>query len=91
MADGTFEVRIAGRGHQVAPTDCWLRLFQDLAQRDERKVRHVSLVRLEQLYPFPSIALSEELEAFKHCEFVWCQEEPKNMGAWTHEIGRAHV
>ena len=41
-------------------------------------------MRIEQLYPFPNIALSEELEAFKHCEFVWCQEEPKNMGAWTH-------
>ena len=41
-------------------------------------------MRIEQLYPFPSIALAEEMESFKHCEFVWCQEEPKNMGAWTH-------
>ena len=40
-------------------------------------------MRLEQIYPFPARALIQELSRFKMAEFVWCQEEPKNMGAWT--------
>ena len=38
---------------------------------------------LEQLYPFPAKALITELSRFKNAEMVWCQEEPKNMGAWS--------
>ena len=41
------------------------------------------LLRLEQLYPFPARALIHELSRFKEAEIVWCQEEPKNMGAWS--------
>ncbi len=40
-------------------------------------------MRLEQFYPFPAIAVSKELGRFKQAEVVWCQEEPKNQGAWT--------
>ena len=43
----------------------------------------VYLLRLEQLYPFPMKALLTELARFKNADLVWCQEEPKNMGAWT--------
>jgi 2-oxoglutarate dehydrogenase E1 component len=39
-------------------------------------------MRVEQLYPFPSKALVNELSRFKQAEIVWCQEEPRNMGAW---------
>ena len=39
-------------------------------------------MRLEQLYPFPTKALIQELARFKTAEMVWCQEEPRNMGAW---------
>jgi len=39
-------------------------------------------LRVEQLYPFPSKALVSELTRFKEAEMVWCQEEPRNMGAW---------
>ena len=39
-------------------------------------------MRVEQLYPFPSVSLSKELEKYPNAEVVWCQEEPKNMGAW---------
>ncbi|MGA7544294.1 MAG: hypothetical protein WBW08_00470, partial [Methyloceanibacter sp.] len=39
--------------------------------------------RLEQLYPFPARALIQELSRFRDAEMVWCQEEPKNMGAWS--------
>jgi len=64
---------------------CTGKVYYDLLEeREQRGLDHVHLVRVEQLYPFPSIALAEEMESFKHCEFVWCQEEPKNMGAWTH-------
>ena len=40
-------------------------------------------MRFEQLYPFPYKALTTELSRFKSAEVVWCQEEPKNMGAWS--------
>jgi 2-oxoglutarate dehydrogenase E1 component len=40
------------------------------------------LLRVEQLYPFPTKALVQELSRFKTAEMVWCQEEPRNMGAW---------
>ncbi|MEC9100661.1 MAG: 2-oxoglutarate dehydrogenase E1 component, partial [Pseudomonadota bacterium] len=42
----------------------------------------------EQLYPFPREALLEELARFPEAEIVWCQEEPKNMGAWSFVDGR---
>ncbi|MBH1973866.1 MAG: hypothetical protein I8H94_02190, partial [Rhodobacteraceae bacterium] len=41
-------------------------------------------LRVEQLYPVPKKSLTTELSRFKDAEFVWCQEEPKNMGAWFH-------
>jgi 2-oxoglutarate dehydrogenase E1 component len=44
----------------------------------------VALVRLEQLYPFPAETLQRELERFPNAAVIWCQEEPKNMGAWAY-------
>ena len=49
---------------------------------DALKRDNIHIIRLEQLYPFPYEALEEELIDFKNCEMIWCQEEPKNMGAW---------
>ncbi len=40
-------------------------------------------MRVEQLYPFPLKALVTALARFKQADVIWCQEEPKNMGAWT--------
>ncbi|MAM69189.1 MAG: 2-oxoglutarate dehydrogenase E1 component [Rhodospirillaceae bacterium] len=57
--------------------------FDLLAAREEMKISNMALVRLEQLYPFPSISLSKELKKYPNADVVWCQEEPKNMGAWT--------
>ncbi|NKX44072.1 2-oxoglutarate dehydrogenase E1 component [Roseicyclus persicicus] len=54
-----------------------------LEERDARGIDDIYLLRLEQFYPFPALALMKELERFKGAEIVWCQEEPKNQGAWT--------
>src|SRR5690606_25066451 len=57
--------------------------FDLLAERDARGLNDVYLLRLEQFYPFPAQSLIKELGRFKGAEVVWCQEEPKNQGAWT--------
>ncbi|MEP5938690.1 MAG: 2-oxoglutarate dehydrogenase E1 component [Erythrobacter sp.] len=54
-----------------------------IEKRDEEGCDDVSIVRLEQLYPFPGDPLAVRLERMKNLEeVVWCQEEPKNNGAW---------
>ncbi|MET4807733.1 2-oxoglutarate dehydrogenase E1 component [Limibacillus sp. MBR-115] len=63
---------------------CSGKVFYDLLEaRDAQKIKDVHILRLEQIYPFPVDALAEELEPYKHCELVWCQEEPRNMGGWN--------
>lgn len=57
--------------------------FDLLEERDARGLDDVYLLRVEQFYPFPAMALTKELERFKNAEMVWCQEEPKNQGAWS--------
>ena len=52
-------------------------------ERERRAANDVYLLRVEQLYPFPLKALAVELGRFKGADIVWCQEEPRNMGAWT--------
>jgi 2-oxoglutarate dehydrogenase E1 component len=62
---------------------CSGKVYYDLlAERERRGVRDVHFLRLEQLYPFPAEPLAELLEPYRHCHLVWCQEEPRNMGAW---------
>ena len=57
--------------------------FDLLEAREKLKKDDVILFRIEQLYPFPVKALVKELKPFaKNAKFFWCQEEPKNMGAW---------
>tara|TARA_Y100001936_G_C15701303_1_gene471133 strand:+ start:59 stop:613 length:555 start_codon:yes stop_codon:yes gene_type:complete len=46
------------------------------------KKQNVFILRLEQIYPFPYDVFSNELKRFQNCEIIWCQEEPKNMGAY---------
>ncbi|MBE9639076.1 2-oxoglutarate dehydrogenase E1 component [Salipiger mangrovisoli] len=63
---------------------CSGKVYYDLLEeRDARGIEDVYLLRIEQFYPFPAISLVKELERFKGAEMVWCQEEPKNQGAWT--------
>ncbi|WP_425091393.1 2-oxoglutarate dehydrogenase E1 component [Tropicimonas sp. S265A] len=63
---------------------CSGKVYYDLLEeRDSRGIDDVYLLRLEQFYPFPALALMKELERFKNAEVIWCQEEPKNQGGWT--------
>ena len=57
--------------------------FDLLEERDARGIDDVYIMRFEQFYPFPAISAVGELERFKNAEMVWCQEEPKNQGAWS--------
>jgi len=62
---------------------CSGKVYYDLyEEREKRGVDDIYLLRVEQLYPFPTKALVHELSRFKQAEIVWCQEEPRNMGAW---------
>ena len=64
---------------------CSGKVFYDLIKtREDRKIKNIKLIRIEQLYPFPNDAVLRELKHYKDSEIVWCQEEPKNMGAWTY-------
>jgi 2-oxoglutarate dehydrogenase E1 component len=63
---------------------CSGKVYYDLlAERDARGLDDVYLLRLEQIYPVPVMALTAELSRFGNADVVWCQEEPKNQGAWS--------
>ncbi|SKA35592.1 2-oxoglutarate dehydrogenase E1 component [Consotaella salsifontis] len=63
---------------------CTGKVYYDLYEaREERGIDDIYLLRVEQLYPFPARSLMHSLSRFPNAEMVWCQEEPKNMGAWT--------
>src|SRR5206468_1688987 len=85
--DGTF--------HEVLPDNldpagvrsivfCSGKVYYDLlAAREARKVTNVALVRLEQLYPMPYDAIQKLVARYPAgVKLTWCQEEPRNMGAW---------
>ena len=63
---------------------CSGKIYFDLLEaREKLKRDDLVFYRIEQLYPFPAKALAKELKSYaKKAKFYWCQEEPKNMGAW---------
>lgn len=62
---------------------CTGKVYYDLLQyRDQEKIEDVAIIRVEELYPFPEKELKKVLKPYKQSEILWCQEEPKNMGAW---------
>ena len=64
---------------------CTGKVYYDLYEtREAAKQNDVYIMRVEQLYPFPARALMAELKRFPNAEVVWCQEEPRNMGAWSY-------
>lgn len=88
LENGSFQTVIANNGAPDTVSRvvvCTGQVYYDLLKsRVERKLEDkVALVRVEQLYPFPTDELKVELAKYSMAkEFVWVQEEPKNQGAW---------
>ncbi len=90
LAEGSFKTVLPESSETVTADSvkrivlCSGKVYFDLInRREELKKEDVAVIRLEQLYPFPYADLESELEQYKNVEsLVWCQEEPKNQGAW---------
>jgi 2-oxoglutarate dehydrogenase E1 component len=68
---------------------CSGKVYYDLfEEREKRSIKDVMVLRVEQLFPFPARALTKELKRFAKAEVLWCQEEPRNQGAWTFMVPR---
>ncbi len=69
--------------------------------RQEKGIKDIAIIRIEQYYPFPARELKAELKRYPNAEIMWCQEEPENMGAYRfvgprigdvlEEMGRENV
>ncbi|RUO46716.1 2-oxoglutarate dehydrogenase E1 component [Pseudidiomarina donghaiensis] len=89
MTTGTFQNAI-GEIDSLAPKKvkrvviCSGKVYYDLLQeRRKREQEDVAIIRIEQLYPFPAEEVAEIMKDYQHVkDFVWCQEEPQNQGAW---------
>jgi 2-oxoglutarate dehydrogenase E1 component len=89
LADGHFQM-VIGEIDKIKPEKvrkviiCCGKVYYDLlAKRRERDQQDIAIIRLEQLYPFPHTKLMDLLASYiKVKEVVWCQEEPRNQGAW---------
>ncbi len=92
MGDGTAFRFVIPEVDTIATPDavrrvvlCSGKVYYDLlAERREKAISDVAILRLEQLYPMPEKTLARELGAYRNAELVWCQEEPENMGAWNY-------
>ncbi len=96
MGKGTSFKRIIPETAPIAKDDKIRRViitsgkvYYDLFEaREAAKIDDIAIIRMEQYYPFPERELKAELSRYKNAEIVWCQEEPKNMGAWTFVVSR---
>lgn len=53
-------------------------------QRQEKGLKDVAIIRLEELCPFPALGIQKLVAKYSNAkEFIWCQEEPRNGGAWN--------
>ncbi len=69
---------------------CSGKIYYELLQaRREREIDNLAIIRLEQIYPFPSDELKEQLALYPNVHLLrWCQEEPRNQGAWRYVMKR---
>ena len=58
--------------------------FDLLEKREQEKIDGIALVRIEQLHPYPEKQIDAIFEKYEKASFVWVQEEPLNMGAWSY-------
>jgi 2-oxoglutarate dehydrogenase E1 component len=59
-------------------------LVEERARQGEKEIRETAIIRVEQIYPFHAELVSEIAARYrKATKWVWCQEEPLNMGAWS--------
>ncbi len=90
LADGQFQEVIDDTSAEVSKVKslvfCTGKFYYDLlAAREEHGRDDVALVRIEQLFPLPTEQMKAIMEKYSHVEdLVWAQEEPRNMGAWSH-------
>jgi len=90
MANGRFEEVLDDREASVDKIKtlvfCTGKFYYDLlATKEELHRTDVALVRLEQLFPLPSDEMNKIIKKYKNADdLVWAQEEPRNMGAWSH-------
>ncbi len=70
---------------------CSGKVYFDLIEaREQHQINNIAIIRLEQLYPYPKVAISEVLARYSHVKHrIWVQEEPRNQGAWWYM--RAHI
>ena len=85
LTNGTFKNIIIDQSKN-APRKiilCSGKIYFDLLKhKEDKKIKNVEIVRIEQLYPFPDSELISYTKSVKSKNFVWVQEEPENMGAW---------
>ncbi|NKC13351.1 MAG: 2-oxoglutarate dehydrogenase E1 component [Gammaproteobacteria bacterium] len=73
---------------------CSGKVYYDLIEkrRELGIPKHIAIVRIEQLYPFPKTAIQAILDRYAEAkDVVWCQEEPRNQGSWFFMLSRRHL
>ncbi|MGQ0765806.1 MAG: 2-oxoglutarate dehydrogenase E1 component [Gemmatimonadota bacterium] len=92
LADGRFQAvvedtSVTSREDVTRLVFCTGKIFYELAAQE--RPRHLAIVRVEQLYPWPHEEVSRVVDLYPNiAEIVWSQEEPKNMGAWSYVAPR---
>jgi 2-oxoglutarate dehydrogenase E1 component len=89
LATGEFK-NVIGEIDELNPADvervvfCSGKVYYELLeQRRKNNQNNIAIIRVEQLYPFPEKELQEAIKDYQHVkQWVWCQEEPQNQGAW---------